>query len=268
MIKVIPVINNKGGVGKTTTTVNLSAGLARAGRRVLLVDIDGQASASLALGVPREELRPSSADVVYGRIEISKAIRPTALEGLDLLTGYMDLADFDLRTAKLPQREYQIRDMLQPVYDAYDHIILDCAPSTSLLSINAILAADAIIIPLQPSYLGIEGMMSLGEAVRRIRAALGQVAPVLGILLTMVNYDEEGTDAVVKEIRSYYGAKVFDTEIYPDVALVDAPGFGQTIYEFAPQSQAARQYGELAQEVMDRIDRIINTETAEAHATA
>lgn len=256
MVKVIPVINNKGGVGKTTSTVNLAAGFARIGKRVLLVDVDGQASASLALGVPREELRPSSADVLFGRAEIGKSIRPTSVDGLDLLTGYMDLADFDLRASRMQQREYQIRNMLQPVLDAYDHILLDCAPSTSLLSINALLAADALIIPLQPSYLGIEGMMSLGEAVRRIRAALGRVAPVLGILLTMVNYDEEGTDAIVKEIRSYYGTKVFDTEIYPDTALADAPGFGQTIYEFAPESQAAEQYMALTQEVTGRIERL------------
>lgn len=262
MVKVIPVINNKGGVGKTTSTINLAAGLAREGRRTLLIDLDGQASASLALGIARNELRPSSADVLFGRVEIEAAIRPTSVEGLDLLTSSLDLADFDLRTARVPQREYLLRSMLEPVYDAYDHILLDCAPSTSLLSINALLAADALIIPLHPSYLGIEGMMSLGEAVRRIRTALGHVAPILGILLTMVNYAEEGTDTIVQEIRSYYGNRVFDTEIYPDVALVDAPGFGQTIYEFAPESQGAQQYAALTREVLERIDRLVHAGTA------
>lgn len=256
MIKVIPVINNKGGVGKTTTTVNLAAGLARMGRRVLLVDLDSQASASLSLGVPRDKLRPSSADVLFGRVELAKAIRPTEHEGLDLLTSYLDLADFDLRTARLPQREFHLRSILEPIRDVYDHILLDCAPSTSLLSINALLAADAFIIPLQPSYLGIEGIMSLGQAVRRIRTALGRVAPVLGIVLTMVNYEEEGTQSIVEEIRGYYGNKVFETEIRPDISLVDAPSFGQSVYEYAPESQAAKEYLALTQELLGRIETL------------
>lgn len=256
MVKVIPVINNKGGVGKTTTTISLAAGLARMGRRILLIDLDGQASASLALGVPRDELRPSSADVLFGRIETAEAVRATDVDGLDLLTGYLDLADFDLRISRMPQREYQVRRMIAPIHEAYDHILLDCAPSTSLLSINALLAADAYIIPLQPSYLGIEGMLSLGEAVRRIRTALGSVAPVLGVVLTMVDYEEEGTDSIVQEIRSYYGEKVFDTEIHPDVTLADAPGFGQTIFDFAPDSKGAEQYAALTEEVAARIERL------------
>ena len=255
MLQVIPIINNKGGVGKTTTAVNLAGGLALQGRRVLLVDLDSQGSASLALGLSRDDLRPSSADVIYGSVDIEQAIRRPAGASFDLITGSLELADFDVRVSRLKHRAHRLRNVLAEVRSAYDVILLDCAPSTSLLSINALVAADAFIIPLHPSYLAVEGMMSLAEVVRRIRFMLGRAAPMLGIALTMVDRSREETVDIVAEVREHYGAKVFRTEIRPDPDLIASPGAGQTIFDYAPTSQAAQDYLDLTTEVIERIER-------------
>ena len=187
MIKYVPIINNKGGVGKTTTTINLAAGLARRGKRVLVVDLDSQGSASLALGIDRGDLEPSSAGLLFGEVAASDVIRPSSVEGLDLISGSLRLADADTRLADMSQRHKRLLNALEPIEADYDVILMDCAPSTSLLSVNALVAADAFIIPVSPSYLSLEGVISLGEVVKNVRMGLGDAAPVLGVLLTMVN---------------------------------------------------------------------------------
>lgn len=252
-IQVIPVINNKGGVGKTTTAINLAAGLSRAGARVLLVDLDSQASASLALGVPRPKQHPSSADVLFGEAPTEAAIRQLDGPGFDLMPGSIELADTDVRLAQVQRRERRLSAVLRPLRDEYDVMLLDCPPSTSLLAVNAVIAADAFLIPLLPSYLGLEGIVSLGEVISKARDNLGYVAPVLGILLTLVDYDKEGTEQIIAQVRDHYGDKVFDTEIGPDVGLEDAPGYKQTIFEFDETSQGARQYAKLTEEVIERL---------------
>ncbi len=258
MIQTIPIINNKGGVGKTTTSVNLAAGLNRAGRRVLLIDLDSQGSASLALGVERDNLTPSSANVLFDETPIREAIRPTHLDDLHLITGSLDLADADMVLSEMQGRERRLEMVLDEVLDDYDLILIDCAPSTSLLSVNALVAADAFIIPLAPSYLALEGIISLGEVVKNVRMGIGEVAPVLGIVLTMVEYDNERTSEIIEQVRRHYGGKVFRTEIRPDHKLGDAPGFGQSIFEYAPESQGAEDYARLTDEVLERVNRYGN----------
>jgi chromosome partitioning protein len=255
MFRTIPVINNKGGVGKTTTSVNLAAGLALQDRRVLLIDLDSQGSASLALGVERGNLTPSSASVLFEEVGIREAIRPTQMDNLHLVTGSLDLADADMVLSDMPGRERRLEAVLGELDDDYDVIIIDCAPSTSLLSVNALVAADAFIIPLSPSYLALEGIISLGEVVKNVRLGIGEVAPVLGIVLTMVDYSNERTAEIVEQVRQHYGGKVFHTEIKPDPKLEDAPGFGQSIFEFAPQSPGADDYRRLTAEVIERLAR-------------
>jgi len=255
MIRTIPVINNKGGVGKTTTTINLAAGLARRDANVLVVDLDSQGSASLALGVDRNDLEPSVASVMFRDTRADEAIRTAVRPNLDLLTGSLRLADTDTRLSSQENREHRLAHTLAPIEDAYDVILIDCAPSTSLLSINALVAADAFIIPVSPSYLSLEGVISLGKVVNNVRRGMGEAAPVLGVLLTMVRRDDEQTQQIIDEVRNHYGGKVFDTEIRDDPAIEDAPGYNRSVFEHAPNSQGAADYGALVEEVIDRIDR-------------
>ena len=256
MIKTIPIINNKGGVGKTTTTVNLAAGLGRTGRRVLVVDLDSQGSASFALGIHRDDLKPSTASVLFRENDPSDVVRATHTENVDVLTGSMRLADdTDTKLSTADGREKRLVKALGGVEEAYDTILMDCAPSTSLLTINALVAADAFIIPVAPSYLSLEGVVSLGEVVKNVRMNLGEAAPVLGVLLTMVQRDDKQTRAIMKEVRNHYGGKVFDTEIRSDPAIEKAPTLGQSIFEYAPESQGAREYQALVDEVVERLDR-------------
>lgn len=255
MIKTIPIINNKGGVGKTTTTVNLAAGLGRAGRRVLVVDLDSQGSASFALGIDRDDLTPSTAAVLFDEHSAREVVRSTPTENVDILTGSMRLADADTRLSRVEEREKRLAQTLSDLSKAYDTILIDCAPSTSLLTINALVAADAFIIPVAPSYLSLEGVVSLGEVVKNVRMNLGEAAPVLGVLLTMVQRDDEQTRTIMSEVRSHYGGKVFDTEIRSDAPIERAPTLGKSIFEYAPDSQGASDYQAVVDEVLDRLDR-------------
>ena len=253
MIKVIPVINNKGGVGKTTTAVNLGAGLARAGRRVLLVDLDAQGSASLSLGVDRDE--PGSATALYRQGPMGGTARPTAVPNLFVSPGTLALADADVRLASVPNRVGRLRQALAPVRDEYDVILLDCSPSASLLTVNALVAADGLIVPLTPDYLSVQGLLRFGDLVRRVRQAIGRLAPVLGIGLTNANVKSDIGGAAEETLRERFGGKVFDTVIRPDEALQEAPAHAQDIFSYAPDSAGAADYRSLALEVGNRIDR-------------
>jgi chromosome partitioning protein len=255
MIQTIPIINNKGGVGKTTTTVNLAAGLGRTGRRVLVVDLDSQGSASFALGIERDDLKPSTAAVLFGEKHPADVVRSTATRNVDVLTGSLRLADTDTTLSSMDGREKRLRESLDGVRDRYDTILIDCAPSTSLLTINALVAADAFLIPVAPSYLSLEGVVSLGEVVKNVRMNLGEAAPVLGVLLTMVRRDDKETAALIDEVRNHYGGKVFDTEIRHDPVIEEAPTRGKSVFDYAPDSQGAREYQSLVDEVVDRLDR-------------
>jgi chromosome partitioning protein len=249
------VINNKGGVGKTTTCVNVAAGLAHRGRRVLVVDLDSQGSASLALGVDHDNLRPSAADALFGERRADDILRSTPVDGLDLMTGSLDLANADVRLKKMSNGEKRLREILAPIASRYDQILIDCPPSTSILSVNALVSADAFIIPVTPSYLALEGVVSLGKVVRRVRRGIGEAAPVLGIALTQVDRSENQVPSVIEQLRSHYGGKVFDTEIRYDSALDRAPSHHEDIFTFAPNSDGAADYDSLLDEVEERIER-------------
>ena len=254
MLQIIPIINNKGGVGKTTTTVNLAAGLAQRDKRVLLIDLDSQGSASLALGVAHDDLTPSVADVLFEKADVDAVIRTSSRSNLDLLTGSLDLANADLQLRKNKRSAWQLKQILTPLRDTYDVMLVDCAPSTSALTINALIAADAFMIPLTPSYLALEGVVSLGQVVRRVRQGIGEAAPVLGIAVTMV--DEGGdTEDIIRDVRKHYGGKVFDTLVRRDPALERAPAHNQDIFAFAPDSDGAADYAALLDEVENRIER-------------
>ena len=249
---ILAVINAKGGTAKTTTAVSLAAALAGKGRRTLLIDLDSQASASLSLGVSRADLSSRAAVAILDGRPLTDAIRQTAVPKLDLVAGSPELADADLRLATVTGRERRLAAAVAPIRDAYDFIILDCPPSLSLLPVNALTAADAYLVPTPPEYLALEGLVGLMDAVQRIQAGLGESCYLLGILLTKVDYRRRVTAEIIDVIRQHYGRQVFKTEIKVDVRLVEAPSFGQPIFDYAPGSSGADAYHLLADEVIKR----------------
>jgi len=253
---ILAVINNKGGTGKTTTAVNAAAALAMKGQRTLLIDLDSQASASLSLGIDRADFKPSIADAVLDVRGMSGIIRRTAVEGLDLITGSPELADADLQLAKIPGRERRLKDALTPIRAGYDFIIPDCPPSLGLLAVNSMVAADAFIIPTPPEYLALEGLVGLMEAVQRIHEGIGDTCRLLGILLTKVDHRRKVTEEIVQVIRGHYRDQVFRTEIRVDVRLIEAPSFGQTIFQYDRGSAGADAYLQLAGEIIRRKERL------------
>ena len=252
-MKTIALVNNKGGVGKTTSAVNLAAGIAAEGHKVLLADIDAQGSASLSLGVARADLSPGSAEVILERIPIKTAIRKTSVAGLDILPGSMKLASADLALSDVKGREAVLKAALTPIVKDYDFAILDCPPSLGLLTVNALTAADFFIIPLTPDYLALEGLVNLMEAVEKIKVGIGHIAAPLGIFFSLCDYRLNATDEIRRMIRGHYGRLVFKTEIGMNSKLKEAPSFGKTIYDYDAGSAGCEYYRELTKEVLRHI---------------
>ncbi len=250
---IVALVSKKGGVGKTTTTVNLAAALARRGRRVLLVDLDSQGSASLSLGLGRGTSDRSAADILLGDTSVRDAIRPTATPGLDLVPASVDLLHADLELGVLRQKERRLADRIAPVRDDYDFIFLDCPPSLSLLPVNALVASDGFIVPVVPQYLAWEGVSNLVAAAQRLTSRVGVKAPLLGLLLTMVDYRLKATRSTVDAIREGFGTEVFAVEIRVNVRLAEAPGAGQTIFDYDPHATGAVAYSLLAEEFLLRL---------------
>jgi chromosome partitioning protein len=254
-MKIIAVVNNKGGVGKTTSAVNLAAGIAAGKRPVLLVDLDAQGSASQSLGLKREDLTPGTAEVILEDHPIREAIRPSTVKGLDILPGSMTLASADMDLSVVKDREAVLKNALKPILGDYNFIIMDCPPSLGLLTVNALTAADFFIIPTTTDHLALEGLVNLMDAVEKIRARIGKVATLLGILLTLADYRQNVTEEIGHVIRGYYGRLVFKTEIRGDVRLKEAPSVGKSIFDYANRCIGAEAYRQLTKEVLQRINK-------------
>jgi len=250
--------NQKGGVGKTTTAVNLAAYLAAGGHRVLLVDADSQANATSSLGIGKNRDEPSLYHVLMGEATAEQAIfpidRPIFKGCLHLLPSSVELAGVEVELAALGQgtREYRLRQSLETLRDRYDYILVDCPPSLGLLTLNALTAADAVIIALQCEYLALEGLMQLTNTISLVLRGLNRNLRVLGIAMTMYDSRTNLSAQVVQEVRNHFPNQIFDTLIPRSVRLSEAPSYGLTILEYDPNSRGALAYADLAQELVAR----------------
>lgn len=251
---ILAFVSRKGGVGKTTSVVSLAGALVRLGHKVLVVDLDSQASASLSLGFQRAQLAPSIHDVLFRRTSLADAVRPTGIERLELVTASADLlgADFDLQN--LRRRDELLADALRSHVERWDWILLDCPPSLTGIVRNALVAADGWVLPTPPHYLAYEGIDVLIDAAERLLRRFGRRDAFAGILLTMIDYRTSAARAHAAELRLRYGLKVFDTEIPTNVRLAESPLAGRTIFESDPKATGAHAYRMLAVELIERLE--------------
>ena len=247
---IVAVVNNKGGVGKTTTAVNLGAALAESRRRVLLVDLDSQASASIWCGVRRGRLRPSAASVLLHDFPVEQAVRTTTTPNLDILTGSIELASADLALGDVEGRESTLKQALTQLQSRYELMVLDCPPSLSLVGVNALVAADGLVIPVPPQPLALEGLSHLLGSIETVRRRLSTRARILGVLITMAGQD---SDPLMDRLRTEYRDRIFRTAIHVSRSLQEAPGVCKTIFNHAPRSKAADAFRRLAGEVLERL---------------
>jgi chromosome partitioning protein len=256
--KIFVFANQKGGVAKTTTTVNLGAYLAAAGRRVLVVDTDPQGNATTSLGVDPRALEHSLYNVLIERLPIQRALTLTDRVGLDLIPATTDLAGAEVEMARLMARERLLERTLRPLLGLYDYVLIDEPPSLGLLTINGLTAAtEGVIIPVQCEYLALEGLSLLLQTIQQVHDILNERLRVAGVVLTMYDGRTNLGQQVVQEVRDYFPGEVFRTIIPRNVRLSEAPSYGKTILSYAPASAGALAYQALAQEFMERAENAL-----------
>ena len=252
MSRILAVVNQKGGVGKTTTTVNLAAGLAQSGRRVLLVDLDPQGNATMGSGIDKRKLTQSVYHVVLGLSTAEQVWLRSAKGGYDVLPSNRELAGAEIELVDFEHRETRLKSALAVVVDRYDFILLDCPPSLSLLTLNALVAADAVMIPMQCEYYALEGLSDLVNTVRKVRQSLNPRLEIEGLLRTMFDPRNSLAQEVSDQLREHFGTKVYQTVIPRNVRLAEAPSYGTPGIHFDRSSKGAQAYLALTTEVLGR----------------
>jgi chromosome partitioning protein len=253
--RIVAFANQKGGVGKTTTAVNLGGEFARRGLRVLLVDCDPQGNATTSLGVAKRDLAVTTYDVIMGLAEPEQAIRSTGRSSYDLMPASEHLAGAMIELTTVERREWRLAEALGKIEARYDWVLLDCPPSLGLLTLNALCAASGVLIPLQCEFLALEGLAQLKGTIDRIHNHLNARLAIVGVVMTMYDGRTNLAQQVVEEVRRYFPQRICNILIPRSVRLSEAPSYGQLIAEYDPQSRAAQAYAALAEEVLGRVER-------------
>lgn len=250
-MKVLVFANQKGGVGKTTSAVNIAAALGIAGKRTLIIDFDPQGNASSGVGVRKPQA--TSYDIIIGRHTVGDAIIKTEFKNLDIIPSSMSLAAAEFELADLEHRESRLKNALEPVKDDYDYVIIDCPPSLGLLTVNALTVGDGVIIPMQCEYFSLEGLSQIMMTIKQVKKLYNPSLSLTGILITMYNGRLNLSVSVLDELKKYYADKLFKTAVQRNVRLSEAPSFGKPIQYYDKYSRGGLQYTEIAAEIMERI---------------
>jgi len=250
--RVLAIVNQKGGVGKSTTAVNLAASLGEAGEKVLLIDLDPQANSTSGFGVTREQRDRCIYDALLGEYSLTELARPTGEQNVWIVPASIQLAGAEVELVNVISREVRLKSLIEPMRSQYDYVLIDCAPSLGLLTINALTAADGLLIPLQCEYYALEGLSKLLDSMRLVKTHLNPPLDVFGVLMTMYDRRMKLTKQVVGEVESFFGDVVFKTYIPRTVRLSEAPSHGESILIYDSKGKGADAYRNLAKEVMQR----------------
>ena len=250
--RIIAIINQKGGVGKSTTAVNLAAALGEQNKKVLLVDFDPQGNSTSGLGIEKEDLEQCVYDALLNDVPVEELIHDTETKKVFVVPATIQLAGAEIELVSAMARETRLKELLAPVKDEFDFIFIDCPPSLGLLTINALAAADSVLIPIQCEYYALEGVTKLLESMRMVKSRINKDLDTYGVLMTMYDSRTSLSNQVVDEVRSYFGDKTFKTLIPRTVKLSEAPSFGMPVINYAPNNKGAKAYRELAKEVIRR----------------
>ena len=252
MGKIIAVVNQKGGVGKTTTVVNLSAALVEKKHRVLIVDIDPQGNATSGCGVLKNQVKATIYDVLVNKTDINEAIVNAEHDKLDIVPSNMNLAGTEVELVNTKQREFILKKQLSTIIDKYDYIFIDCPPAVNILTINALTAADSVLIPMQCEYYALEGLSQLVQTIGLVKKNTNRNLVLEGILFTMYDNRTNLSAQVVKEVKTHFASTVYNTKITRSVRLSEAPSFGMSCLNYDPKAKGSEQYRELAKEFIER----------------
>ena len=250
MGKIISIANQKGGVGKTTTSINLSTLLAKKGKKVLMIDADPQGNASSGVGIDREDIELSVYDILINDVEISQVVKKTNIKNLDLCPSNINLAGAEVELVSVISREHRLKEKLDNVKEEYDFIIIDCPPSLGLITLNAFTASDSVLIPVQCEYYALEGLGQLLNTISLVKKHLNKEIEVEGALLTMYDARTNLSNQVVKEVKKYFNNKVYKNVIPRNVKLSEAPSYGMPISLYDPRSKGAKSYEKFVKEFL------------------
>ncbi|MEN0007055.1 MAG: ParA family protein [Bacteroidota bacterium] len=249
MAHIISLLNHKGGVGKTTSAINIGAGLVELGKSVLLIDLDPQANLTLSLGIPRQP------NTIYEAVRGESDLHPvTVKEGLDVVISTLDLSGAEMELINEAGREFILRELFEPLQDTYDYIIIDCPPSLGLLTLNALTSSDYVFIPLQTEFLAMQGLAKIKQVIQKVKLRLNKKLRIGGVIATMYDNRKILNRDVVSTIKKYFGEMVFNTYIRDNVALAEAPAQRKDIFAYSPNSPGAKDYLSLCREIEERME--------------